>query len=99
MGTVEVLVGLGSNLGDRDAALDRAIERLDATPGVRVVAVSPRIETAPVGGPPQGPYRNAAARLETDWSAHALLGLFQALERAAGRVPGGRALIVHCSAG
>ena len=34
------LIGLGSNLGDRRAMLDRAIEALNATPQVQVVRIS-----------------------------------------------------------
>jgi len=79
-------VALGSNLGDRRAALERAVERLSAAPGVRVVAVSDWIETDPVGGPAgQGRYLNGAAELETTLAPRALLELLLALEREAGR--------------
>ncbi|MGA0869607.1 MAG: pantoate--beta-alanine ligase [Planctomycetota bacterium] len=87
---VEVLLGLGSNLGDRDAALLRAVERLRATPGIEVLDVSPFHESVPVGGPPQPTYRNGAARLRTTLPPHALLGVCKAIEREAGRVPGPR---------
>jgi len=73
-------VSLGSNLGDREAHLKHAIEALDG-----VLAVSRIIETAPVGGPPQPRYLNAAVVLETDLDAAALLGRCQLLEQAAGR--------------
>ena len=61
------LIALGSNLGDRRATLLRAIDELDATPGVSVREVSAFHETEPVGGPPgQGPYLNAAACARDD---------------------------------
>ncbi|MGF1632814.1 MAG: 2-amino-4-hydroxy-6-hydroxymethyldihydropteridine diphosphokinase [Phycisphaerae bacterium] len=79
-------IALGSNLGDRAATLDAAVERLKGTPGVQVVAVSSYHETAPVGGPPgQGPFLNAAAVLQTTLSPHALLAAMQTIEQALGR--------------
>jgi 2-amino-4-hydroxy-6-hydroxymethyldihydropteridine diphosphokinase len=82
-------VALGSNLGDREAALRGALARLAATPGVAVVAVSRLFETEPVG-PPQPAYLNAAAALDTVLSARALLGTLLAIEREAGRTRSGR---------
>jgi 2-amino-4-hydroxy-6-hydroxymethyldihydropteridine diphosphokinase len=85
-------VALGSNLGDRAAHLCLALRELDATPGVRVRAVSAVSETAPVGGPPQGAYLNAVARVETSGTARALLDRCLEIEARAGRVRrGGRA--------
>ena len=66
-------VGLGSNLGDRMAILDTAVRVLDADERTHVMAVSRVYETAPVGGPEQGPYLNAVAVLETDRSPRELL--------------------------
>jgi 2-amino-4-hydroxy-6-hydroxymethyldihydropteridine diphosphokinase len=79
-------VALGSNLGDRRAELEHAIERLSASPGVRVLAVSDWIETDPVGGPAgQRRYLNGAAEIETTLAPRALLELLLAIEREAGR--------------
>jgi 2-amino-4-hydroxy-6-hydroxymethyldihydropteridine diphosphokinase len=47
-------LGLGANLGDRLATLQRAVELLDAR-GVHTVACSRVWATAPVGGPPDQP--------------------------------------------
>jgi 2-amino-4-hydroxy-6-hydroxymethyldihydropteridine diphosphokinase len=77
-------VALGSNLGDRQAALRGALAGLAATPGVTRVAASAFYETEPVG-PPQGPYLNAVAALDTTLDAFALLARLLALEQAAGR--------------
>ena len=57
-------ISAGSNLGDRAATLRAALRALDETPGVRVAAASPLYETDPVGGVPQPPFLNLAARLE-----------------------------------
>jgi len=83
------LIGLGSNLGDRRAALDQAIARLADTPGLDLKAVSSYHETAPVGGPPnQGPFLNAAAALQVEATLDpfALLDRLLSIEREAGRV-------------
>src|SRR5205823_5990645 len=85
MGTL-ALIGLGSNLGDRQAILDAAVAALAETPGVEVRAVSSYHETAPAGGPAgQGTFLNAAARLETVLDPLELLRVLQAIERRAGR--------------
>lgn len=78
-------VGLGSNLGDREAALRGALELLAAEPGVELVAVSAFRETEPVGLVDQPPFLNAAAAVETELGPHALLQRLLAIERALGR--------------
>ena len=81
-----VLLGLGSNLGDRRRILRDAI---DSLPGV--VAVSGLYETDPVGGPPgQEPYLNLVVAIDSDLSSRRLLGLCHRIESAAGRVRGER---------
>jgi 2-amino-4-hydroxy-6-hydroxymethyldihydropteridine diphosphokinase len=78
-------VALGSNLGDREATLRRALAGLAGTPGVERVVASSLYETDPVG-PPQGAYLNAVAALDTSLDAFALLARLHELEGAAGRV-------------
>lgn len=78
-------IGLGANLGDRRATLDRSVRWLDATSGVSVEACSSWHETPPLG-PPQPNFLNGVVRVSTDLSAMALLGVLRALEAAAGRV-------------
>ena len=86
MGTL-ALIGLGSNLGDRETRLDTAVAALAKTPGVQVRAVSSYRETAPVGGPAgQGPFLNAAVRLETALDPGALLAELRRIEQDAGRL-------------
>lgn len=76
-------IGLGSNLGDRRALLAGAVCRLGEA-GV-TAAVSSLYETAPIGGPEQGPFLNAVVVLDTEMAPRALLGLCLGLEREAGR--------------
>jgi 2-amino-4-hydroxy-6-hydroxymethyldihydropteridine diphosphokinase len=82
---VRAYVGLGSNLGDREGMLRRALEELRAAPDVEVVAVSTFRETDPVGYLDQPRFLNAAAALETGLPARELLELLLAVERRLGR--------------
>ena len=79
-------LALGSNLGDRLAHLQSAVDGLSRAPGTRVVAVSRVYETDPVGGPEQDAYLNAVVGVDTDLDPHALLNVAQQCERAAQRV-------------
>jgi 2-amino-4-hydroxy-6-hydroxymethyldihydropteridine diphosphokinase len=79
-------LGIGSNLGDRVANLQLAVDGLASTPGVEVVAVSPVYETAPVGGPSQPDYLNAVVAVDTACSPRDLLEVAHRLESEAGRV-------------
>jgi 2-amino-4-hydroxy-6-hydroxymethyldihydropteridine diphosphokinase len=79
-------LGLGANLGDRLAALQRAVDLLDAE-GVRVTASSRVWETDPVGGPAgQPPFLNAVVEVATDLSPDALLAAGHRVEASLGRV-------------
>jgi 2-amino-4-hydroxy-6-hydroxymethyldihydropteridine diphosphokinase len=84
-GTQRAFIGLGSNLGDRQAALRQAVTQLEA--GGDVVGVSPLYETEPVGGPEdQGAFLNVVVALATGDTPQELLRRCQALEEAAHRV-------------
>src|ERR1019366_8390737 len=84
---VTAYIGLGSNLGDRQALLDEAVARLRLRPGVEVLRVSSYHETEPVGGPAgQGQYLNAVACLLTTLDAAQLLRMLQTIETELGRV-------------
>jgi 2-amino-4-hydroxy-6-hydroxymethyldihydropteridine diphosphokinase len=73
-------VGLGANLGDREATIRAAVAAL---PGV--LAVSSLRETEPVGVTDQPRFLNGVAALETELSARDLLDTLLALERRLGR--------------
>jgi 2-amino-4-hydroxy-6-hydroxymethyldihydropteridine diphosphokinase len=79
------VVSLGANLGDRRGTLQSAVDALAATAGVTVVAVSPLVETAPVGGPEQPDYLNAVVLLDTVLEPRDLLAVCQRIERDHGR--------------
>ena len=79
---------MGSNLGDRGAALQGALDALRAE-GVCVEAVSPVFETAPQDLVDQPAFLNAAARVRTRLDPRGLLALLKRIERTLGRVPEG----------
>ena len=81
-----VYIGLGSNLGDREANIRAALRHLEECGRIRGVRCSTLHETDPVGGPPGQPrYFNAVAELETTLSPRQLLARMQEIERRHGR--------------
>ena len=80
-----VVLGLGSNLGDREAAIAGALARLEAR-GFHRSLLSSLYLTEPVGGPPQGFFLNAVAAGETKLSPEALLAACLGVEQELGRV-------------
>jgi 2-amino-4-hydroxy-6-hydroxymethyldihydropteridine diphosphokinase len=79
-------IGLGANLGDREATIRRAVELLGADPGIELVAVSTLRETDPVDYADQPPFLNGAVAVETELEPLALLDRLLAVERELGRV-------------
>jgi len=82
-------IGLGSNLGDREAALQQALEALGRR-GFHVARRSSLYWTEPVGGPPQEWYLNAVAVGHTTLAPEDLLQACLDVERELGRVRGVR---------
>jgi 2-amino-4-hydroxy-6-hydroxymethyldihydropteridine diphosphokinase len=82
-------LGLGSNVGDRRANLQAALNALPAH-GVRVLASSSTYDTDPVGEVLDQPdFLNACVRVETDLDPEGLLDACKAVERELGRRAGG----------
>jgi 2-amino-4-hydroxy-6-hydroxymethyldihydropteridine diphosphokinase len=88
--TVELgYLGLGSNVGDRRANLQAAVEDL-WTHGVQLIASSSVYETEPVGEVlEQRDFFNACVRIETALGPEELLDACKEVERALGRKSGG----------
>jgi 2-amino-4-hydroxy-6-hydroxymethyldihydropteridine diphosphokinase len=83
------LLGLGSNVGDRRAELQAALEAL-ADAGVTPLACSSTYDTDPVGEVLEQPsFLNACVRVETQLEPLALLDELKRIERELGRRPGG----------
>jgi 2-amino-4-hydroxy-6-hydroxymethyldihydropteridine diphosphokinase len=83
---VTACLGLGSNMGDREGNLNKAVELLGGSHEVRVVGVSSFHETEPVGYTEQGLFLNAAVCVETTLSAEELLRRCLEIEDSLGRV-------------
>lgn len=81
-------IGLGANLGDREATIRGAVERLAAEPEIDVVAVSALRETDPVGYLDQPLFLNGAVTVETELGPRELLELLLRIEQELGRVRG-----------
>lgn len=82
---VPVVLALGANLGDAVAVLTEAVADIAAVPGMTVVAVSPLVETDPVGGPDQPVYLNAVLVGTASISPGELLQALHAIEARHGR--------------
>jgi 2-amino-4-hydroxy-6-hydroxymethyldihydropteridine diphosphokinase len=83
------LLGLGSNVGDRRAQLQSAVDALPGI-GVAVLACSSVYDTDPVGEvPDQESFLNACLRVETKLEPLELLDAVKRLERELGREDGG----------
>lgn len=82
-------LGLGSNVGDRRANLQAAVDALPAH-GVAVLASSSTYDTDPVGEILEQPqFLNACLRVQTELDPEALLDRCKTVERALGRPVGG----------
>jgi 2-amino-4-hydroxy-6-hydroxymethyldihydropteridine diphosphokinase len=79
-----VYLGLGSNLGDRAAHLEQALEGLAAV-GVTVVRRSSFYATEPLGFAPQHWFLNAVVEAQTELMPRQLLRATQEVERSLGR--------------
>jgi 2-amino-4-hydroxy-6-hydroxymethyldihydropteridine diphosphokinase len=84
-----VYLGLGANIGNREANLRMALRGL--TRMARVEAVSSLYETDPVGAVQQPAFYNAVCRIETGLEPESLLRFLKSLEHEIGRRPGGPA--------
>jgi 2-amino-4-hydroxy-6-hydroxymethyldihydropteridine diphosphokinase len=82
---VRAFVGLGSNLGDREETLRRAVDALRRLPETQVRAVSTFRDTAPVGYVDQPRFLNGAVELDTALAPRDLLDELLRIERELGR--------------
>lgn len=86
----QAVIALGSNLGDREATIRRAVREIDTIPGVRVLAASALVESAalkPTGVDDSAPsYLNAVILAEVTIAPLELLDAVSAIEHDHGRV-------------
>jgi 2-amino-4-hydroxy-6-hydroxymethyldihydropteridine diphosphokinase len=82
----KVYIGVGSNLGDREFLIRKAIEELRDLPHTVVARVSSLYDTDPVGDEDQPSYLNAVVRVETALPPRELLWHLLLIETRMGRV-------------
>lgn len=70
---IDVYLGLGSNIGDREQQLQSAVERLDQVTEIHVQHMSSMYETKPVGYVEQPDFLNVCLHIKTTLSPEALL--------------------------
>ena len=83
---IRAFVGLGSNLGEREAHIRRAVDELARLPRTTMAHVSSLYDTDPVGDVEQPPFLNAVAWLETSLTPRELLWNLLLIEQRLGRV-------------
>lgn len=82
----KVYLSIGSNMGDKKAFLDAAVEKLGKDPYAKNIKVSDYIATAPYGDVEQDDFLNGCVAIETIREPHELLALVNGMENQAGRV-------------
>jgi 2-amino-4-hydroxy-6-hydroxymethyldihydropteridine diphosphokinase len=83
---VKAFIGLGSNLGEREAQLRAALDAIAQLPTTQLVRVSSLYDTEPVGETDQPNFLNAVAQVDTELTARQLLWNLLLIERRLGRL-------------
>ena len=83
-------LGLGTNLGDREANLRNALRLLSDAEGLRLLRCSRVYETEPWGVTEQPKFLNCVAEVGVTLEPEGLLTVCQAVEHEVGRQPGPR---------
>jgi len=76
----EIYIALGSNVGDRELNLLRAVAEIAKIPGSKVTALSPFYDSEPVGMGAVDNFLNAVLRMESSLAPDALLGELMRIE-------------------
>lgn len=82
---VTCYIGIGSNLGDRQGYIDKAIEELNNNGKIEVDRISSIYETDPVGDIPQGKFLNGVIQIRTSLEPRSLLKELNSIEASLGR--------------
>jgi 2-amino-4-hydroxy-6-hydroxymethyldihydropteridine diphosphokinase len=80
-------IGVGSNVGDREAFVRRGIQEIGDADEITVEKISSLYATAPIGGPPQRSFINLVVKVDTALSPRGLLEALQEIEQRIGREP------------
>ncbi|MBF0252364.1 MAG: 2-amino-4-hydroxy-6-hydroxymethyldihydropteridine diphosphokinase [Candidatus Omnitrophica bacterium] len=87
-----IYLGLGSNIGDKQANCSEAIQRIESINGIKLLRKSSFYITKPVGGPKQDDYLNGVLEIQINDEDinFQLLEKFKEIERCMGRSDGER---------
>ena len=83
---MKAYVGLGSNLGEREAMIRLALDDLARMPGTTLLRASSLYDTEPMGEGEQPNFLNAVVQLDTELTARQLLWNLMLIEKRLGRV-------------
>lgn len=84
--TYECYISIGSNMGDKEATIRKAIKMLAASDKIHLVSVSSFYETPPWGKSDQPLFFNGAMCVRTELEPLELLHVCQDIEKQLGRV-------------
>ena len=76
----KVYLSLGSNIGNRQEYIERAIELVGKTEGIKILKKSGLYETSPVGYVEQDLFLNAVIKIKTDFSEREILKIINKIE-------------------
>ena len=82
---VTCYIGIGSNIGDRRFFIDKAIEALKVSKGIKVTDISTIYETKAMSDIPQGDFLNGVIKIETSLEPLELLKELNKTEEGLGR--------------
>jgi len=83
---IDVYLGMGANLGDRQQTIEKAVQMLAQTPDIKIINQSAYYETEPIGYTAQDWFLNNVLHIRTTLTPAALLKVTQAIEQQLGRV-------------
>jgi len=84
-GETAVYIGLGSNLGNRQRNIAKALDAIASIKGVNLLRVSSVMETKPLADKKQNDYLNCVAQIQTKLAPDKLLKVFKKIESSLGR--------------
>ncbi|UCF79837.1 MAG: 2-amino-4-hydroxy-6-hydroxymethyldihydropteridine diphosphokinase [Candidatus Eiseniibacteriota bacterium] len=80
-----MFLGIGSNLGERERNIRRAVDEIASLPFTKLITVSSLYDSEPVGDVEQANFVNAVALVETDLQPRRLLWNLMLIEKRMGR--------------
>jgi 2-amino-4-hydroxy-6-hydroxymethyldihydropteridine diphosphokinase len=85
-----IYIGIGSNLGDKEDNLNKAIHLLETSGEIELIRKSSFYITKPLGGPPQDNYLNGVLKVKSDLAPEDIFDRLKSIEKQLGREKAGR---------